>query len=126
MGAKGFVIKPFRVKKLLRDVVECWTRDESNSHSQIGLETAGIREAEASSGVCTKGIPGRIGECGSNPAENRKPCPIGILKSNREKEEDLVATGILPVIVNRQAGSLSYHSALPSDPIRYGYKTFEN
>ena len=37
-----------------------------------------------------------------------------------------MATGILPVILNRQVGSLSYHSALPSDPIRYGYKTFEN
>ncbi len=36
---------------------------------------------------------------------------IGILKRNREKEEDLVATGILPVTLNRQAGSLSYHSA---------------
>jgi hypothetical protein len=51
---------------------------------------------------------------------------IGIFKSNREKEEDLVGTGILPVILNRQAGSLSYHPVLPSDPIRYGYKTFEN
>jgi|GEM_PF-4617344 len=53
---------------------------------------------------------------------------IGILKSNREKEEDLVATGILPVILHKQAGSLSYRSASASDPIRYnyGYKTFEN
>jgi hypothetical protein len=51
---------------------------------------------------------------------------IGILKSNREKEEDLVVTGILPVIPNREAGSLSSYSTLPSDPICHGYKTFEN
>ena len=41
----------------------------------------------------------------------------------------LGGTGILPVILGRLASrpySLSYHSALPSDPIRYGYKTFEN
>jgi hypothetical protein len=60
---------------------------------------------------------------------------IGIPKSNREKKQDLVATGILggtgilPVILGRLASrpySLSYHSVLPSDPIRYGCKTFEN
>jgi hypothetical protein len=33
---------------------------------------------------------------------------IEVLKSNGEKENDLVATGILPVIPNRQAGSLSH------------------
>jgi hypothetical protein len=32
-------------------------------------------------------------------------------QSNREKEKDLVATGILPVILNRQAGSLSHQFA---------------
>jgi hypothetical protein len=47
-------------------------------------------------------------------------------QNNREKENDLVVAGILPVILNRQAGSLSYHSVLPSYPIRYGCKTFEN
>ena len=60
---------------------------------------------------------------------------MGILKNNREKEEDLVATGILcgtgilPVILGRLASrpySPSYYSALPSDAIHYGYKSFEN
>jgi len=32
-----------------------------------------------------------------------------------EKENDLVATGILPVIPNRQAGSLSHQSVLGTD-----------
>jgi hypothetical protein len=35
-----------------------------------------------------------------------------------EKENDLVATGILPVIPNRQAGSLSHQSALGTDTHR--------
>jgi hypothetical protein len=56
-------------------------------------------------------------------------------KNNSEKDKDLVATGILggtgilPVILGRLASrpySLSYHSVLPSDLIRYGCKTFEN
>jgi hypothetical protein len=50
---------------------------------------------------------------------------LGVLKDNREKENDLVATGILggtgilPVILGRLASrpySLSYHSASRSDP----------
>ena len=53
------------------------------------------------------------------------PSVIEILESNRDMKEDLVATGILPVILDRLAGSLSYHSVLSSDPIRYGYKTFK-
>ena len=48
---------------------------------------------------------------------------IGILKSNREKEEDLVATGILPVILNRQAGSLSYHSVVETKEVRRAVKS---
>jgi hypothetical protein len=60
---------------------------------------------------------------------------IRILRSKREKKQDLVATGILggtgilPVILGRLASrpySLSYHSVLASDPTRYGCKTFEN
>ena len=69
---------------------------------------------------------------------------IGILKSNREKEEDLVATGIPgsvsgaglqwgPASCRSSSGDspvaptgLCCHPALPSDPIRYGYKAFEN
>ena len=59
--------------------------------------------------------------------ENYSTCSmILVLKSSREKEEDLVATGILFVILDRQVVRLSYHSALPSDPVRHGYKTFEN
>jgi hypothetical protein len=60
---------------------------------------------------------------------------IGILKNNREKDKDLVATGILggtgilPAILGRLASrpySLSHHFA--SAPIRIGHgrKTFEN
>ena len=55
-------------------------------------------------------------------------CIIGVLKSNREKKQDLVATGILggtgilPVILGRLASrpySLSYHCiALRSYPLR--------
>jgi hypothetical protein len=43
-----------------------------------------------------------------------------------KKKKDLVATGILPVILNRQAGSLSHHSASAPMRIDYGCKTFEN
>jgi hypothetical protein len=59
-------------------------------------------------------------------AHGVRPAPIRVLKNNREKENDLVATGILPVIPNGQAGSLSHHSELLSDPIGYECKTFQN
>ena len=47
---------------------------------------------------------------------------IVVLKSNREKEKGFGGTGILPVILNGQAGSLSYHSILRSDPFVAGTK----
>jgi hypothetical protein len=49
---------------------------------------------------------------------------IAIPKNNREKEKGLVATGILPVILNRQAGSLSHRSALRSDQYRLWASNF--
>ena len=54
---------------------------------------------------------------------------IAILKNNRGKEKDLVATGILPVILGRLASrpySLSHHSASAPIRIGYGHKTFGN
>ena len=50
---------------------------------------------------------------------------IGILKNNREKEKDLVATGILPVILNKQAGSLSHLLGLASRPYSLSHRSAE-